>query len=215
MTEQWMCAAPARGGDGAGQDARRDAEADEMVRLLERIRGQDDAALGRLYDLTLGRVYGLVLRIVRDPMCAEEVAEDVYFAVWQNASRYDPSRGRPLAWLLVMARSRALDALRRRDEALSHPEPVTLLEIEPTSDEQAPDLIDVARGNARLHEAIGGLDPVPRQMVALAFFRGLTHEEIATQAQLPLGTVKSHIRRALASLRSALMTGVEGSPSPS
>ncbi|MCB1890323.1 MAG: sigma-70 family RNA polymerase sigma factor [Rhodocyclaceae bacterium] len=192
---------------------RSDSPSDQaaLKALVERMRSRDEAALGALYDLTLGRVHGLVVRIVGDPMLAEEVVEDVYFAAWTQAARYDASRAAPLGWLLMMARSRALDALRRRDEAMSHPEPTQLLASEPHSDASAPDLIDLARDNRRLHEALGRLDAVPRQLVALSFFRGLSHEEIANQASLPLGTVKSHIRRALATLRGALAAGVQES----
>lgn len=182
----------------------REPDPAELAQLLDRIGERDQEALGRLYDLTLSRVYGLVLRIVREPMAAEEIVEDVYFAVWQQAGRYDPARGRPLGWLLIMARSRALDSLRRRDPALSHPEPQDLLEFEPSAALSGPELIDAARDSVRLHDALGRLDPVPRQMVALAFFRGLSHEEIAAQTSLPLGTVKSQIRRALATLRRVL-----------
>lgn len=211
--------APDRGAAGDERASPRAADGSpdqvELAELIARIRDRDDDALGRLYDLTLSRVYGLVLRIVRDPMGAEDVTEDVYFALWQHAARYDPARGRPLAWILVMARSRALDALRRRDPALAHPEPTSLLAVEPVDERDTPDLIDAARDSARLRAALGRLDAAPRQMVALAFFRGLTHEEIAAHARVPLGTVKSHIRRALATLRAALSAGAEGSPSAS
>ena len=183
--------------------------ADELARLIERMRERDEQALGRLYDLTAGRVHGVVRRIVRDAMLAEELVEDVYFTAWQQAGRFDPARGRALGWLLVMARSRALDALRRRDEAILHPDPASLLEAEPDGAAGAGELIDAAREHARLHAALVGLEPLPRQMLALAFFRGLSHEEIATRSSLPLGTVKSHIRRALAALKRALLTGFE------
>jgi len=198
-----------------GEGSEQSPEQIELQALIERMRVRDEAALGTLYDLTLGRVHGLVLRIVGDRMLAEEVVEDVYFAAWTQAARFDPARGRPLGWLLVMARSRALDALRRRDEAMSHPEPTQLLDSEPESEVSAPELIDLARDNRRLHEALVSLDAMPRQLVALSFFRGLSHEEIATQSSLPLGTVKSHIRRALATLRGALAAGVQEGASAS
>ncbi|MCB1915855.1 MAG: sigma-70 family RNA polymerase sigma factor [Rhodocyclaceae bacterium] len=191
--------------------ATRTREQAELDRLIERMAGGDEQALGDLYDRTVARVHGLVLRIVGDAMLAEEVVEDVFFAAWQQASRFDPARGRPLGWLLVMARSRALDALRRRDDAICHPEPATLAGDTAVSTTDVPELLEVARDHQRLHEALLQLGALPRQLVALAFFRGLSHEEIARQSSLPLGTVKSHIRRALSSLKTALLTGAQGS----
>ncbi len=183
----------------------------DLDRLIGRMAGGDEQALGEFYDLTVARVHGLVLRIVGEAMLAEEVVEDVFFAAWQQASRFDPARGRPLGWLLVMARSRALDALRRRDGAICHPQPSELAGETLVAAAEVPELLDVARDHQRLHEALLQLGALPRQLVALAFFRGLSHEEIARQSSLPLGTVKSHIRRALSTLKTALLTGTQGS----
>lgn len=188
-------------------------DAEALAALIVRIARQDEHALGTLYDATVGRVYGLALRILRDEQGAEEVAEEVFFQVWRQAGRYDPARGRPLGWLLNLARSRALDQLRRRDEALSHPDPTTLhfdeagggLDLFDGRESHDPqDLLAATEARRGLHRALAALEPVPRQMVALAFFRGLTHEEIAACTELPLGTVKSHIRRSLTALRAAL-----------
>lgn len=185
-------------------------EADEL-RLREWIaaiaRGNEQA-LGDLYDATLGRVHGLALRITRNAQAAEEVAEDVYWQVWRQALRFDPTRGNAMTWLLTIARSRALDNLRRADEADAHPEPETLLSADAALDDDPQDLLEATQRNHALHAALATLDAVPRQLLALAFFRGLTHEEIALQTALPLGTVKSHIRRALATLRGALTPAV-------
>jgi len=164
----------------------------------------DERALLALYEATLSRVYGLVLRLVRRTQLAEEVAEDVYFQVWRQAPRFDAERGRPLTWLLSMARSRAIDAIRRearfRHEELDEDAAPASAPVSESGDE----LLAVAQGHAELHRALLLLKPQPRQLVALAFFNGLSHEEIATQTQLPLGTVKSQIRRALITLRETL-----------
>ncbi|HMV54253.1 MAG TPA: sigma-70 family RNA polymerase sigma factor [Rhodocyclaceae bacterium] len=164
----------------------------------------DEQALGHLYDATLGRVYGLALRITRNAQAAEEVAEDVYWQVWRQALRFDPARGSAMTWLLTIARSRALDSLRREDEADAHPEPETLAGAEVAQEGDPQDLLAASQRNRALHAALETLDALPRQLLALAFFRGLTHEEIAAQTALPLGTVKSHIRRALTALRGVL-----------
>ncbi|HEY8878520.1 MAG TPA: sigma-70 family RNA polymerase sigma factor [Roseateles sp.] len=176
----------------------------QLAAWIEAIVDHDERALLALYEATLSRVYGLVLRLVRRPQLAEEVAEEVFFQVWRQAPRFDAARGRPLTWLLGMARSRAIDAIRRearfQHEALDEEAaPVSA----PTA-ESGDELLAVAQGHAELHRALLLLKPQPRQLVALAFFNGLSHEEIASQTRLPLGTVKSQIRRALITLREAL-----------
>lgn len=169
----------------------------------------DERALAALYDASFARVFGIVHRIVRRSALAEEVVEDTYFQVWRQAARFDPARGSALTWLLGMARSRAIDAL-RREARFQHD---TLEEDDERAQAAAgvaapvDELLDVARHHAELHHALMRLGPHPRQLVSLAFFRGLSHEEIATQTQLPLGTVKSTIRRALLTLRELLGDG--------
>lgn len=241
--QPWLRLLPEEGGDGV--DDEEDLAADDVVdedsavtpglrlaepdaealaALIARIARQDEDALGALYDATVGRVYGMALRILRDEQGAEEVAEEVFFQVWRQAGRYDPARGRPLGWLLNLARSRALDQVRRRDPALSHPDPTTLhgeeaggeVDIFDGREARDPqDLLAATEAHRGLHRALATLEPVPRQMVALAFFRGLTHEEIAASTDLPLGTVKSHIRRALTALRAALGPAYQPSASAS
>lgn len=193
--------------DVACSPARTDAVPLDDARLQAWIAGivdHDERALLALYEATLSRVYGLVLRLVRRAQLAEEVAEDVYYQVWRQAPRFDPARGRPLTWLLGMARSRAIDAIRRearfQHEALDDDTAAAAAPAAGSGDE----LLAVAQGHAELHRALLLLKAQPRQLVALAFFSGLSHEEIASQTQLPLGTVKSQIRRALITLRETL-----------
>lgn len=178
-----------------------------MARIVER----DDRALAALYDTLLPRVYGLVLRIVRRPAWAEEAAEECFFQVWRQAVRFDPARGGALPWVLSIARSRAIDLLRRemrfQHDSLDDDDALGQADLVPGADE----LLDSARDHAALHRALMELNARSRQMVALAFFRGLSHEEIADQTALPLGTVKSQIRRAMLALRDRL--GEAGLPS--
>jgi RNA polymerase sigma-70 factor (ECF subfamily) len=124
--------------------------------------------------------------------------------VWQTASNFDASRGKPIAWLLTICRSRALDHLRRRDPAETHAEPETLVGDRQTGGDDPQDLLLACERNRRLHSALERLTPTQRQLIALAFFRGLTHQEIAASARMPLGTVKTDIRRALTTLRESL-----------
>jgi RNA polymerase sigma factor (sigma-70 family) len=176
-----------------------------LAELIARISGRDDRALAALYDATASRVFGLVSRMVHDAGVAEEVVEDTYWQVWRQSERFDAARGRPLTWLLAMARSRAIDAMRRRERrahvSLDDDE---LAELCDEGGAGPPDLLAATRGQHLLHRALAALEAQPRQLIALAFFRGLTHEEIATCTQLPLGTVKSQIRRSLQALRQHL-----------
>ncbi|MEO8101753.1 MAG: sigma-70 family RNA polymerase sigma factor [Betaproteobacteria bacterium] len=184
---------------------------DRILReCLQGICRQDQSALGRFYDLTVGRVYGIALRIVRHADMAEEVVSDVYMQVWRDAHRYDDARGKVLGWLLVIARSRSLDLLRRQDEAFSHPEPYELVK-EPESGSQNPhDLLAAARAGSAVHQAMLKLSPLQRQLLSLAFFRGLSHSEIVEHSGIPLGSVKTHIRRALGVLRDELGPHADG-----
>jgi len=176
----------------------------ELTALIQRVVHQDERALEALYDATSRRVHALVLRIVQRRALAEEVVEDTFWQVWRQAARFDATRGRPLTWLLAMARSRAIDAL-RRDQRFQHEELPEDDQAEAATGAPPPqDLLDATRGAGALHAALLRLDARSRQLVGLAFFRGLTHEEIAEQEQLPLGTVKSLIRRALQALRTHL-----------
>ncbi|MBI3155242.1 MAG: sigma-70 family RNA polymerase sigma factor [Burkholderiales bacterium] len=176
----------------------------QLAAWIEAIVDRDERALAALYDATFSRVFGLVRRIVRDAALAEEVVEDAYFQVWRQCVRFDPARGKALTWVLAMARSRAIDALRR--EARFEHDPLEEDGLPETASPAPPgdELLDLARHRADLHQALMLLGAQPRQLVSMSFFRGLSHEEIAEQTKLPLGTVKSQIRRALLALREAL-----------
>lgn len=187
------------------------ASADEpqLQTWLTQIVRQDEVALTQLYQSTIGRVYGLAMRIVRDPALAEEVAEDTFWQVWRQAPRFDPARGCALAWLLTICRSRALDAVRARQrvqalcvssDAMDTPcEDQTDVHERTVADPH--DLLSAVQTGHLLQSALMQLGPLPRQLVSLAFFGGLTHEEIAGHTGMPLGSVKSNIRRALITLR--------------
>lgn len=167
--------------------------------LLQRIVDGDEAALAAFYDRTIGHVYGLALRITGRADAAEEVAGDVYLQVWREASRYQPDRARVLGWLMMICRSRALDHLRRQDrvELHAHPDPL----YESVDDCDPADLLEQSCTEGRVRTALHQLSAIQRELIALAFFRGLTHQEIAAQTAMPLGTIKTHIRRGLAALQ--------------
>jgi len=192
--------------DNPARRARAAIAADDarLAAWIDAIVDHDERALSALYDATVSRVYAIVQRLVRRSALAEEVVEDTYFQVWRQAARFDAARGRPMTWLLGMARSRAIDAI-RREARFEHAslDDETATEVHDTS-ASADELLDAARCHAELHRALMLLNAQPRQLVALAFLRGMSHEEIADHTALPLGTVKSQIRRALISLRQML-----------
>jgi RNA polymerase sigma-70 factor (ECF subfamily) len=168
----------------------------------------DQTALELLYESLVGQVYGLALRITRRVQLAEEVVQDTFWQVWRQAPRFDPERGAAKAWVMTIARSRALDALRRIELNECSLEPETLALLEASDDDLPPDLLVAMQQGHQLHTALASLDSMPRQLVSLAFFRGLSHDEIAGHTGLPLGTVKSHIRRALLTLQQLLTADV-------
>jgi RNA polymerase sigma-70 factor (ECF subfamily) len=170
---------------------------------IARVARGDQEALGRLYDATAPLVFGLVSRLMRDDFTAQEVTLDVYQQVWRQAGRYDASRGRVATWLLTIARSRALDRLRAAARGARH-EPMESLDDRPL-DEPDPADRSVAADEARhIRTAMDSLPAAQRQALALAFFDGLTHVEIAERLGEPLGTVKTRIRTALLRLRTTL-----------
>jgi len=179
-----------------------------LAGLVERIaRGEHDA-LGTLYDSTVGKLYALARLMLRNDADAEEVVCDVYAQVWQGAVLYRGERGGVLAWLLMICRSRALDLMRRNRVRA----PSATLEAADQENLVCPapgpeDILDLMQQGSVVHRALEKLTPVRRQLVSLAFFRGLSHFEIAEETSLPVGTVKSHIRRALVSLREELDGG--------
>lgn len=180
---------------------------------IQRVTRQDEAAFTALYEACVGRVYGLALRITRNAAQAEDTTEDTFWQVWREAPRFDAARGTALSWILTIARSRALDSLRARDPAELVEDPGELLDAQHAQgtngaqgvrNDSPLDLLSATQADHALHQALAQLDAQPRQLIALAFFKGLTHDEIANHTGISLGTVKSHIRRGLTTLKSLL-----------
>ena len=180
-------------------------ERDRFVALLvARMANKDEAALGQLYDMTVKRLHAFALRIVRDPGLAEEVTEDALFQAWREAHRFDVRRGKVITWLLTICRSRALDALRRVDAAVCVEDADTYRSHEASLSAEPEQLIHQFEAGNAVHTALMQLPPNERQAISLAFFRGLTHQEIADHWKMPLGTVKTLMHRGFAQLRVAL-----------
>lgn len=181
--------------------------------LIQRVGQHDDTAFARFYDLTVKRVYTLACKILRDPKAAEDVVADVYFQAWRrSAGHYDMARGHALAWLMTICRSRALDSLRRRDLAELHPVPEQLRPDLYRHDDNPLDLLLALERDSGVRAALTVLSEQERGMVSLAFFQGLSHQEIATQTGAPLGSVKTVLRRAMLILRDRLEPAVAGPP---
>jgi RNA polymerase sigma factor (sigma-70 family) len=176
----------------------------QLQTWIQSVTRQDEAAFNALYEACVGRVYGLALRITRHAAQAEEATEDTFWQIWREAPRFDPQRGTAMAWILTIARSRALDSLRTRDPAELVEDAGDLRDANGEHDASPVDLLSATQTDHTLHHALAQLDPQPRQLIALAFFKGLTHDEIANHTGIPLGTVKSHIRRGLTRLKTLL-----------
>ena len=177
--------------------------AEQFFNAIAGMLARNEQSLAELYDCTLAKVYGLALKITRRHDLAEEVVEDTYMQAWQEVARFDVSRGPVMAWLMMICRSRAIDALRRLDEAESHAEPESLnADIGKVSSPL--DILLLLERESDIQIAMTSLNALQRQLVALAFFKGYTHEEIASQMHMPLGTVKSNIKRAQTKLKTVL-----------
>jgi RNA polymerase sigma-70 factor (ECF subfamily) len=171
---------------------------------MQAIAAGDRDALGQLYDRHAGVVMGLCVRILGSRSEAEETVADIFVELWQRSGRYDPHRAPPFAYLVNLARSRAIDRLRRRRRQAD-----LLAEVAaaPVEGEGAPSSYGRAlHGQQRVlvRKAMDVLEAEERKVVELAFFRGLTHREIAEELAQPIGTVKTRIRRGLMRLRDEL-----------
>src|ERR1700722_16362770 len=160
------------------------------------MRAGDDQALARFYDRWARPAYALIVQMVRDPDDADAALEDAFYQPWRQASRYEPARGSVATWILTIARSRALDRLRARRRLKEEPLPLLLGDTGPTID-----VAEVAEQRARVAEAVRTLPPEQREVVELAYFRGLSQTEIAERTGQPLGTVKTRTRLAGQKLR--------------
>ncbi|EAQ29168.1 RNA polymerase sigma-70 factor [Erythrobacter sp. NAP1] len=187
-----------------------DANADAAKAARERLRAQmvrlaegDQSALEEVYEATRVKLFGICLRILGDRKEAEDALQDVYINLWQRAGSYDPSRASPISWLATFARNRAIDRLRTgkvRGGAVPVEEAAPLADEAPLADSL---LID-AEKSAQIHTCLDTLDDRTAMHIRSAFFDGYTYAQLAERADVPLGTMKSWIRRGLQRLRACL-----------
>lgn len=185
-----------------------DPAGDTLAPVLAAIQRRDPAALAQLYDQTADRLYGLIHCLLNNAQDAEDVLSELFLAVWHEPQRYDATRGPVIAWLMVMARSRALDLLRRHKHMrFTVVESATIDNdlLQAASHASSPiDMLTAWQEGSRVQQALSQLSDIQRHLILLAFFKGLSHAEIAASMDLPLGTVKSHLRRAQQTLEQLL-----------
>ncbi len=166
--------------------------------LLDRVRARDHQSMTELFDRYGSMVYSVALRVLKDPGNAEDVMQDVFFQLWENPRAFVPGRGTLGAWLLVVARNRAIDSLRRRKPSDSVDDVVLPAKTNLASEAECSTMMEKVR------VVLNGLPSDQQKSLQLAFFEGLSHSEIAAQTGDPLGTVKTRIRSALISVRKAI-----------
>ena len=189
---------------GAGAPSPEDgASGPDLVDLLRLSSRGDEAAFAQLYDATASRVHGLALRVVRDPAQAEEVTQEAFLEIWRTASRFDPDRGSPLAWLLTITHRKAVDRVRSA-EAASRRDVSYEQQNQPVAHDETAEAAQASIEAHRVRGALATLTEVQREAVGLAFLGGYTHTEVATMLDLPVGTAKTRIRDGLIRLRDAL-----------
>ena len=183
---------------------RPDTERNDDRRLIARLAAGELEAAADLYDRYAALVFGLARRILRNEQDAEEVVQDVFSQAWRTAGRFDARRGSVAGWLLVMARTRAIDRLRGRQ---SRPASAPGLDLDavPSSDAGPTEQLALVDQSHRVRAAVACLPAIQREALELAYFQGLTQSEIAERLAQPLGTIKTRIRSALGTLRERLL----------
>ena len=178
-----------------------------LTQLLARVALADQRAFAELYRQTSTHLYAVALRILREPAQADEILQEAYVSVWHHAGTYVAAKSQPLTWLTSIVRNRCLDQLRRREldtfplTSSADDEPA----FDPPADSPTPAELLIAGADAQsVRDCVDTLDAGPKQAIALAFFQGLSHAELAAHLREPLGTVKSWVRRGLERLKRCL-----------
>ena len=179
----------------------------QLIALLDRVALADESALKALYELTSSKLYGVALRVVTNREWAEDVLQEAYLNIWKVAGTYQATLSPPMAWMGLLVRSRGLDFLRRR--ASDRADRMQELDdvISDTVAGDSPNPMDTTQASEQawaLHQCLSQLENKQREVVSLAYLRDLSHSELAQQLKLPLGTVKTWIRRGLEQLRGCM-----------
>ena len=178
-----------------------------LAALLARVALADQRAFADLYGATSAHLFGVATRILRDNAAAEEILQEAYVNVWHHAGSYQAQKSQPLTWLASIVRNRCLDQLRRREidtVALINDDDDTPAFDPPSGDPTPLDMLLAGAQTVAVRGCVEALDAGPKQAIALAFYQGLSHGELAAHLHQPLGTVKSWVRRGLEKLKQCL-----------
>jgi RNA polymerase sigma-70 factor (ECF subfamily) len=182
-----------------------DALQKRFAAWMQAIAAGDQAAFTQFYDATNRQTYGLLLRMLKNPATAEEVLLDVYLQVWRQAAHYETARGSVLAWLMTIARTRALDRMRASGYQARENEDLEIVSLTKASADDSPEETSLLNERQRMvRAALAQLSPEQRSLIEAAYFDGLSHSELAERFDLPLGTVKTRIRSGMLVLRKEL-----------
>jgi len=178
----------------------------DLDALLRRVAQRDVDAFTAFYDATRTRVYGLVVRVLRDRGYSEETTQDVYLQVWRTAESYDPASGSALTWLLTLAHRRAVDRVRSEQAASQRESRYGAATVEPPDDHVSEAVIS-REERRRVVACLEGLTGLQRECIELAYYQGMTYREVSERLSANLATVKSRMRDALRGLRNCLGMG--------
>ncbi len=173
-----------------------------MVWLLAAVAKGDEAAFERLYTATRAKLFGVVLRILRRQDLAEEVIQEVYVKIWNNAGQFNPGVASPITWMASIARNRAIDVVRKKGETSIEEEPAAMDVAADTPDPLA--RREMTEELRRLLECVGQLEPERQKLVLLAYYNGWSREQLAVKFEKPVNTVKTWLRRSMMDIRACL-----------
>jgi RNA polymerase sigma-70 factor (ECF subfamily) len=171
--------------------------------LLARVAQGDQAAFAELYDQIAPRVLGLVRRLLRDHAQSEEVTQEIFLEIWQNATRYDSAKGGASTWIMTMAHRRAVDRVRASQSSRDRDTKIGIRDYDAAYDNVA-ETVQVRVEHERVEKAMLRLTELQRQAVSLAYYGGYSHSEVATLLSVPIGTVKTRLRDGMIRLRDEL-----------
>jgi RNA polymerase sigma-70 factor (ECF subfamily) len=184
-----------------------DPQQTQMKAWLVAVAQRDATAFRHLYEATSPKLFGFLQRILQRSEWAEEVLQDSYVNIWNNAGKYEPALAAPMTWMTTIARNKAFDALRRHDAAVEIDADGFAQEVAQALESSEPSplaALELSEDAAALAHCLGRLEALHRQAIALAYYHDLSHGEVAAQLELPIGTVKTWIRRGLERLRLCL-----------
>ncbi len=175
----------------------------EEIALLLRVGAGDRSAFSEFYDRYSGIIFSTALRVLNDATDAEDVTQDVFVMIWEKAAMYDPARGKPLTWAVTMTRNKSIDRIRshQRRSRLREEAGNERLPEDTINDRRPSDDVSASESGDRVREAVAKLSPEQRTVIEMAYFKGLTQNEIAERLQEPLGTIKARVRRGMMKLK--------------